>query len=135
MARPTFKPTKAQREEVAASKALGMSNDRIALALEISRNTLEKHFANELDIGAAKCQMQVRAQLFKQVRKGNVSAIKHAMTMIDRTAAQAAFEGKQDADPKPEPLGKKAAANEAAKSAGVDTDWGRDLQFDPHRTN
>lgn len=32
-------------------------------------------------------------------------------------------------------IGKKAAADEAAKTAGVDTDWGRDLQFDPHRTN
>ena len=129
MPTPKFQPTKAMREEVLASKALGMADDKIALALGIARGTLLKYFADELGVGAAKRQMKTSAALFRQVDKGNVAAIKYALTLIQ--TAQAGDKGGGRA----EPPGKKEQAAEAAKTAGVGTDWGDDLTVAQARAN
>ncbi|MCA3248315.1 MAG: hypothetical protein ING19_20780 [Azospirillum sp.] len=123
MARPAFKPTKAQRGEVARAKATGMSDDAIALGLGISRGTLLKHFALELDAGAAKRQIKVRAALMAQAESGNVAACKAVIAMMETASAEAAFRKQVDAPTKSEPMGKKEAARIAADGAENGTEW------------
>lgn len=77
MARPPFKPTAAQRVRVAILAAARMSKIDIALSLDIDPKTLDKHFAEELTIGAAKKNAEIHAAMFKAATKGgNVAAQK-----------------------------------------------------------
>ena len=123
MARPAYKPTKAQRNEVARAKATGMSDDAIALGLGISRGTLLKHFALELDAGAARRQIKVRAALMAQAEGGNVAACKAVIAMMDTAAAEDEFRKQMKPAAKVEPVGKKEAAQAAAIGAENGTDW------------
>lgn len=108
-----------------------MSEEAIALALGISRPTLRQHFMAELTVGAAQKRMDVLEALFGQVKKGNVAAIKTALLLSDAAGVGKQPE-QQDGDgnaPAAAPparaprLGKKEAANLAAKSAADGTEW------------
>jgi hypothetical protein len=112
MARPTFKPTPSQRKAVAISAGAGTAHDSIATALGIARGTLELHFAKELTEGAAKRRQAVVEAMYKAaVESGNVTAMK---AYLGLTVAPTAPAGDQ---------GKKAQANEAAKTAQHGTAW------------
>lgn len=113
--RPAFKPTTAQRRMVRNAAATGMSHEEIALALEIHRHTLEKHFGAELAGGALKRQMEFRDALARAGLKGNVSALKQLLTMTPTLAAPPVEPEK--------PMGKKEQANADAVTAAQGTDW------------
>lgn len=53
---------------------LGIRQDDIAIALDISPHTLRKHFRKELDRGAIEANTQVAGALFKMAVSGNVPA-------------------------------------------------------------
>lgn len=77
MAKPGPKPrefTKQERMLVTFMAVAAVPQKRIAKALEISVNTLEKHFSDELTEGADKLNAQVVGALFKSAIEGNVSA-------------------------------------------------------------
>ena len=74
--RPSFLPTKAQRERASILSAARMSEADIALAFGISRPTLRKHFAKELTVGAAQRNAAMLEQLYRTGIEGNVSAQK-----------------------------------------------------------
>ena len=130
--RPAFKPTPALRKQVATCAGGGMAHENIAIALGISRTTLLKHFKEELTTGAHGRRSAVLQALERAALKGNVTACRAylAYTSADLEAvvpkadrsrkapAQAA-----QADPKPEPIGKKAEAQAAGEVAHVGTDW------------
>jgi hypothetical protein len=120
MARPTFKPTATQRLSVSVSAAGGMAHEEIALALGISRNTLEKHFAIELSTVAYRRRMDVLTAQYRAARKGNVAAQK---AFLQNTPALAVPPVKT-AEEKQKPLGKKEQAAADAKTAGAGTEWG-----------
>jgi hypothetical protein len=61
----SFKPTKDQRGLVTLAAALGQPHEDIAQMLDISRNTLEKHFGEELSLGALRANLKVGSNLFK----------------------------------------------------------------------
>ncbi|MCW5695799.1 MAG: hypothetical protein KIS96_03580 [Bauldia sp.] len=129
--RPAHKPTAATRRTVEQMVSCGETHDTIALALEVSDETLRLHYRRELDVGAAKRRRELLDLLWQSARKGNVSAQKK----LEETTRLAAASAKFDQPPKgesqpqrPATLGKKELAQRAAETAGHGTDWGDDLQ-------
>jgi IS30 family transposase len=75
MARPQFRATEKQREEVKSMAACGMRQDEIATLLNIAPNTLRKHFRSELDRGALEANAAVMKSLYQLATSGkNASA-------------------------------------------------------------
>ena len=124
--RPTFRATAAQKRKVEQYVSAGMSQTDIARAIGCTEPTLQKHFAEELAIGAAKRRAECIDLLYRAARKGNVSAIKKLEEM---TKVAALAEAQRNPKPEvPTKLGKKQQAAEAATVAGEGSDWGDDLQ-------
>jgi hypothetical protein len=97
-----------------------MSHEEIALGLGISRNTLEKHFARELSVGAYARKLETLDALHRAAKKGNVAAIKAYNAMTPRAAAPPA-DAEKPAAAKPD--GKKAQQQADAAVAQVGTEW------------
>jgi hypothetical protein len=124
--RPSFKPTRTSRATVERMVACGDSQETIARAIGIDEATLRKHFADELATGYAKRRRQVVDMLFTGASKGNASLIKRLEEMTRAAGAAAEFD-QPARPPKPAKLGKKDAADLAARTAAVGSDWGDDL--------
>ncbi|GBD48089.1 hypothetical protein [Methylopila sp. Yamaguchi] len=129
--RPAFKPTLALRRTVEQLVSVGESHESVARAVGCSRETLEKHFVDELATGASRKRREVVDLLYKSARAGNVSAIKKLEEM---TGAASAAEGVRSrgwggdasgpavtepaAEARPEKLGKKEEQQRAAEQVG-----------------
>jgi hypothetical protein len=79
MARPTFTPTDAQRENVKILSACGVPQSTMCQIIvgkndPIDEKTLRKHFKVELESGAALANAKVAQSLFKKATGGNVTA-------------------------------------------------------------
>lgn len=123
--RPKFNPSKAVRRKIAIAAGAGMSHEAIALLLGVSRNTLEKQCEKELTEGAYGAQFELVQSLHRAGKKGNVAAIK-AYGLISPQAPTSSPGSPGAPGAKPPPLmadGKKAKANEDAKTAEVGTEW------------
>ena len=112
--------------------ACGEPKNRIARAIGIDVDTLDKHFAEALMHGLSRRRNEVIELLFNQARKGNVTAQKQlaAMTGLAAAAEQVEEMGAAQGSEKlakPERVSKKEAAQAAAETAGVGTVWGDDL--------
>lgn len=119
--RPSFKPTKAQRERVKLLKADGWSNERIARNLGIARNTLELHFAGELSDGADLKSAEILTAMEKAAKSGNVSAGKWLHERFAQARAARELENRASApapaeEERHEKLGKKEEKLNAAKA-------------------
>lgn len=95
-----------------------MSHEHIAIALGVSRNTLEKHFERELSVGAIERRLEVIQAMHAAAKKGSVAAAKLYTGNGMELAAPPA--PRSPAEP---PKGKKEAANEAAKTSQAGTGW------------
>ncbi len=62
---PPFKPTVAQRRVVMASVASGIEQAAIATALNVSEDTLQRHFRKELDHGKEAATAVVAGAMFQ----------------------------------------------------------------------
>ena len=82
MGKPPYQPDDKQRQMVERAVGLGITQDRIAHMLGISKVTLEKHFRTELDRGMVSVEFQVGNSLIDQALKGNVNA--HALFLSRR---------------------------------------------------
>lgn len=116
---PPYKPTRTQRGDVESMKADGWSNERIALQLRISRPTLEKHFAAELQYGRDTVQLENLRNLRKMAKK-NASAAKQ---LNDRIAFAETARSEPPAA-KPPKLGKKEIQQIEAETPDVSTEMG-----------
>lgn len=96
-----------------------MAHEEIAIALGISRNTLEKHFQWELSIGAHQCRAEVLEAMYRTAKKGVVAAQKAYVQMGVPVAAPPV----ENDTPEPAKLGKKEQQQADAKVAQVGTDW------------
>lgn len=130
--RPEFKPTKAQRANVEIAAGGGMPHEEIALALGITRPTLRKHFEDELTRGAMVRRIDVHVATYDAATvKRNASAARQYLSGTPEAAAPAPDPVPAgDGAAAPE-LGKKAAANEAAKTAADGTAWDAILRRAP----
>ena len=80
--RKPFQPTEEQRKMVRVMVAGGIGQREIAPVLGIDRNTLMRHFRDELDHGAIKANVAVVANLFNQT-KHNTRAAEFWLTNRD----------------------------------------------------
>lgn len=117
--RKALRVTTAQRRDVELMKVDGWSDERIAAQLGISRTTLLKHFAKELEFGADKVRRKQLVNLSRASDKLNVAAAKVLLARADTVAVP---------PPPPSPreetrLGKKDAADRDAQTAEQGTSW------------
>lgn len=118
--RPPHKPTPTTRRKVTNAAAGGMAHEEIAIALGISRNTLEKHYEKELSTGALNRRAEVLDAMARTALKGNVAAQKAFLALTPTLAAPPTTEKAE----KQEKVGKKEQANRDAVTAAEGTDWG-----------
>jgi len=112
MARPKLNPTREQRRLVSVAAGAGISHEDIAIALEISRSSLGRHFARELTVGAYRCRIDVMVAMYRAALRGSAAAQKGYLALTPRVAV-----------PTLPKLGKKAQANADAPTAQHGTDW------------
>jgi DNA-binding CsgD family transcriptional regulator len=132
--RPEFKPTAEQRERVEILIGGGMAIDEIAAALNLAKNTLKKHFGVELRMGRSKKRAEVLEAMYNSAKGGNVSAQKSYITLNALAEADEALRNpaadRKDSSikaPRVPALGKKEQADLVAETAGVGTEWAKDL--------
>lgn len=113
--RPPFRATAVQRRKVSIAAGAGMSHEEIALGLGIHRHTLEKHFEEELSVGAYSRRLEVLDAMHRTALKGNVAAQKAYVALTPMAAAPPV--------PAEKPKGKKEQAQEAAQEAQTGTSW------------
>lgn len=116
------------RKRVEEMRSCQMSQEQIAKALGITRPTLEKHFKEEISIGAAVRRAEVIGLLYKQARKGNIAAIKHLEQMTKVQIAVEAADERANGGEAPaaavastrmQKTGKKEQRLESAQAAAV----------------
>jgi hypothetical protein len=121
------------RREVETLKFAGWSDDRIARVLKISRDTLVKYFAHELEHGVDLVRREQIGNLKRAAKRGSVAAVK-ALLALDLVAAPGPkFPADQPAAEEvsavaPAVLGKKDQANLEAQTAEQGTSWGNILK-------
>lgn len=118
--RPEFEPTERQRNMVRLWAADDWIEERMARQLGIARETLRKHFADDIQFGADKVRTQVLLDLQRSSLNGKVAA---SNKLLERTGLVAPPGPPRKPVEDDEPLGKKAAARIAAKTAEQGTDW------------
>ncbi len=77
--RPPHQPTEAGRKQVEAMSSYGIPQDDIARVIGISKNTLEKHYREELDLAASKSNAMVAQNLFRMATEKDFKAIPAAI--------------------------------------------------------
>lgn len=126
--RPEFEPTYRQREDVRLWKCADWSDDRIARALGISRNTLLKHFVEELENGVDQVLTRAYRATLREVEAGNMSAVDRLLKLRGMLSPTEKLPTPDEAVPaEPEP-GKKEKANRDAMTAHEGTTWGHILK-------
>lgn len=126
-----FRPNSRQREEVSILAGYNVPVDKIAAHLGLDTAVVKEHFATELDGGSGKCTCELVLSIHRAGRGGNPSMAKLGLTIV---TALAGTKGKDEEEEPKDTLstaqiGKKVAAQNAAESAGVGTEWGDDLQL------
>lgn len=108
-----------------------MLHENIAIALEISVDTLRKYYEPELAVGSTQRRMDVLEAMYRAAtKKGSTSAAKVYLANEPQLACppapQPAAGAPQPQAAAPAPavkLGKKEQAEADAKTAGVGTEW------------
>jgi hypothetical protein len=130
--RPAHVPTAASRRKVAIAAGGGMLHEQIAIALEISTDTLRKYYEHELSVGASQRRVDVLEALYRVViKKGSTSAAKVYLANEPQLAVPPAPQPTAaipTPDPQPEAapvkkLGKKEQAAKDATTAQTGTEW------------
>jgi len=128
--RPSHEPTAENRNKIMLLFALGWTKDRIAAALQLSMPTFRKYYFSEIK-QAGDALLRVKARHIERVwikaETGDMGAIKEVGRMIDRVESSRFADDDDEQPVRAARLGKKEAAQVAAGSAGVDTEWGNDL--------
>ena len=72
--RPPHQPDPASRRLVEHHAAIGTPHEQIAKLLQLSLNTLKKHYPEELELGLARANAVVSGTLFAEAKSGNITA-------------------------------------------------------------
>jgi hypothetical protein len=119
--RPAHVPTEESRTLVESLSGFGIPQDEIARLLGIDPKTLRLHYAEQIELGSIKATAKVAQNLFNMACKPTREGLSAAIFWLKVRA------GWSEYAPRPpsalEPLGKKAAAQADALTAGQGTDW------------
>lgn len=130
--RPAHVATAALKRKVSIAAGGGMLHESIAIALEISTDTLRKYYEKELSVGANQRRMEVLEARYRvAVRKGSSSAAKAYLADHPEMAVPPAAPAPAVVEPAPlaatetsaKKLGKKEQAAVDAVGAADGTDW------------
>jgi hypothetical protein len=129
-----FEPTDEQREQVKSYVAGGMTQEEIADALNISRRSLNTHFAGELVAGRGVRKAEAIDQLRASAAAGKVAAQKELLRLYNQPAAAAEIASRKKLSQKAQraldllTLGENS---EWAGPFGPNGEWENDLQPGP----
>lgn len=135
--RPRFVPSIRDRNKVRLLLAVGWANPRIAAALEVSLPTFRRAFKKELaerDVMKDRLDARRLELAMEQANAGNITALRELGRLLERMdilLADDRIRADQQDEARPERLGKKEAALQAAREAaeeGEDAVWGADLK-------
>jgi hypothetical protein len=88
MARPPYRPSADEYRQVRCLKAAGWGERDIARLLNISRETLRKHLAEELEFARLQCRAQAIEAIYLAGRSaGNLAATKAWLAILDQADA------------------------------------------------
>jgi hypothetical protein len=122
--RPAHAPDDRSRQMVEVLSGFGIPQDKIADVIGVDGKTLRKHYATELQRGAATVEAKLVGNLLKLAGGSDGTALK-AITF----ALQCRFGWSLYAPPPPErPLGKKEQLQMEAETAHAGNSWGELLQ-------
>lgn len=117
-------PTDKDRQTVEIMAGFGLPVDRIALVIGVSEDTVERKYRQEIKRGVATVEAKLAGNLLRLASGNDGTAMKAVVF-----ALQCRFGWKFPVDPSnPEAIGKKVAAQLAARTAGETSDWGDDLR-------
>jgi len=71
----THRPNDEKRRLVESMSAAGIDQDSIARVIGINRDTLAKHYREELDNAASRANMQISERLFTKAMEGDTTAL------------------------------------------------------------
>ena len=120
--RPQHQPTAQERKLVELLSGMSVPQLKIAEVLGVAQKTMLKHYANELNVGAAKVEAQLISNMFRLAGGRDGTALKANMFLLN-----CRFGWTQYAPPPPskEPvLGKKEQAMLDAETAHEGNEWG-----------
>lgn len=126
--RPPHIPTQENRNKVRLLLAFGWTDRRVAAALRITKATLRKHYFVELrhrDEAREALKASHLSMVYDAATKGNVGAMRQLGQLIQRDELDPTRlpAGAKPAAERPEKLGKKEAAEQAAQTAHEGTTW------------
>lgn len=117
---------------IAVLRATGSTVDQIVKRVGLSEPTLRKYYLRELDGGSDLARQVLISSMWAKALAGNVAAARFIREEFPKGDAEA-FLRQARANPNAPPasakVGKKDAANQAAATAGEDSEWGSDLKF------
>lgn len=114
--RPPFKPTEQQRKTVKTMAAYGIPQADISAVIGCDRNTLMKHFRDELDTAAAQANAKVAESLFRRATGEGPSSVAAAIFWLKARAGWS--------ESREQPMGKKEERMERANAASSDGKYG-----------
>ena len=117
MGRPEYIPRAEDQQKVQILRAQGMSKQAIAVALGIAAHTLNKYFANDLEIAVAARTAAVLMARYHAAIGGNIAAQNKFLELAGMVPP------KPKRRVKPARLGKKERATLDAHTADRGTEW------------
>ena len=121
--RPEFEPTQRQRDDVKLWASDDWTEDRMAAQLGISRNTLRKHFAEEIQYGADRIRTMVLRDLQRSSAAGRTGASTKLLELTEKAPPPGPPKPDVEDDSPEVPLGKKAQAKVDALTANNTPGW------------
>jgi hypothetical protein len=118
--RPPHVPTKDTQDLVESLSGFGIPQDEIAKLIGIDPKTLRAHYAEQIELGGIKATAKVAQNLFNMACKPTREGLQAAIFWLRVRAHWSEYTPRPL---QPEPLGKKAAAEAEALTAGEGTDW------------
>ena len=120
--RPAHVPTDETRNMVESLSGFGIPQDEIARLVGIDPKTLRFHYADQIELGGIKATAKVAQNLFTMACKPTREGLSAAIFWLKVRAGWSEYAPRSPAAT--EPLGKKAAAQADALTAGQGTEWG-----------
>ena len=122
--RPPHEPTDKFKAEVETLAAFGIPQEDISRVLGIDPKTLRVHYADQLELGSIKATAKVAQNLFTMACKPTREGLQAAIFWLRVRAGWSEYSPRPPSAHAAEPLGKKAAAQADALTAGQGTEWG-----------